>query len=305
MMRILPLILLVLSMAYTAQASESLKPYRMTSGIKKTIVGSFILKKEHVQDITTEVIKASRALPGKSQFFFYTHREDNRYFEVGTIDELFSDPNSAHSKIEYLSWNLLDLEPKEYQGGEKARLALQIQYQATPSVIKISVDGDDMAWALVTTDAIMKNVRRTTKSRINVMHIVTILLGTIAYLFFARLLLKLISIIKFKSEENEALSTILLQMPIYMIPMFVIFPLVYDFGDVVAWINYAPSYFLWGDMLQEYGESNNFQQNVFWGALISFFISIVANIATVKLMHKRSNEENFEKSGDDNKKKKS
>ena len=265
-MRTLPLILFVLAMACASHASESLKPYRMTSGIKETITESFILKKEHVQDITTEVIKASKKLPGKSQFYFYVHREDHRYFEVDNIEKLFSDPNSKHSKIVYLDWNLLDLEPKEYLGGDKARMALKIQYQLDPSVIKVSVDGEDMAWALVTADALMENIRRTTKSGLNVMHVATIILGIIAYMFFARLLLKFVSITKFKNEENEALATILLTIPIYMAPIFVIMPIVHDFDGVVAWINYAPSFFLWGDMLQEYGEANNFQQNIFLGS---------------------------------------
>ena len=105
MIRQLHIIFITLILTSTVYASEQLKPYRMTSGIKETITQSFILKKEHVKDITTEVIKASKNLPGKSQFNFYVHKDDNRYFEVSTLDELFSDPNSMHSKIDYLSWN--------------------------------------------------------------------------------------------------------------------------------------------------------------------------------------------------------
>jgi hypothetical protein len=163
MIRILILILFGLFLCLDSLADDVIKPYRMSSGIVETIDKPFILKKEHVKDITTEVIKASKSLPGKTQFYFYVHREDNRYFEFSTIDELFSDPNSLNSKIEYLSWNLLDLEPREYQGGDKARLVLKIQYQLDPSKIKITIDGDDMSWALVTADAIEGHIKRTTK----------------------------------------------------------------------------------------------------------------------------------------------
>ena len=150
------------------------------------------------------------------------------------------------------------------------------------------VDGDDMSWSLVTADSIMKHVKRSTASSLNYMHILTVVLGVIAYLFFARLLLKLIAINKFKNKENEALSTILLSMPIYMIPMFPIFPLVFDYSDVVAWFNYSPSYFLWGDVMQEFGEQSSFNKNIFWGVLVSLFVSIGANFATAKLAKKAS-----------------
>lgn len=255
--------------------------YPKTSGILKVFRDPFTLKKEHVERITTAILKAQAKLEDESQFYFHVHREDDRFYEVETLNEIFTDPNAEGSRIDFISWNLLQ-DINETDGTDKPYRILRLRY--TMSGIELHIDGKEMDWALVTADQIEAEIERTLYKRFNWINFTIILGGILVYFFFARLLVALLRADKFKRKETETVVDMNIMLLIQAPPMLALIHAVLSWDSVWTWLNYSPSYFLWGDVVADYSRLSDLSSNLLWVVIVGLVVSVIGNILTSKFL---------------------
>lgn len=283
---IVPFLMAVAISAAHAQVEPERAPkYIKTSGIWKEFSAPFMLKDEHLERITTAVLKAQEELDDESEFFLHVKREDDRYYEVESLSDIRSDPNARGSRVVYFSWNLLqDINPNDKW--KKPQTILWIKYSKRTGV-EIRIDGTDMSWALLTADGLDAEIKRTLYRRTNYAHILISMLIIVVYFLLARLIVRLISADKFKEKATEAVVDINLSMLLYIPPMLAILHAVHRWDSVVDWFRCSQSYFLWGDMLHDYRSSTSLNSSLFWVVLVGLGVTVAGNVLTDRLLKKR------------------
>lgn len=259
--------------------------YVKTSGISRTFRDPFTLTKDNVQDITARVLKAQAKLPDKSNFYIYFHRKDDRFFEVSTTADLFNDPNSPYSSIDYLSWNLLQSYPEDPPGAGPRRI-VYVNYNLDEGV-SLRIDGRDMDWALLAADDIEGSVKRSIAPGLNYVNLLVLFLGVATYFFLARLFARLFARRKFKANETEILIDQLLMGLIFLPPMAFLTWITVAWHKFQIWMHNSSS-FLWGDVVAAHGEATQLHNNLLWAVVVGLIVSVVANFATARLMSIKS-----------------
>lgn len=277
-------LLLVLSLSASIFAQTGIGHVR-TSGISKTFPGPFTLTKEKAEDLTAQVLKAQEKLKTESDFYIYFHRTDDRYFQVETIDEVFEDSNAPHAAIDYVSWNLMQRYPEDPPSSNPRRV-IHVRYSLEAGDVTLRIDGREMDWALLSADSIESSINRTTQKKFNYINLAIVIIAIATYFYIARLIVKILRADKFKAVETEYVINTQLVLIIQWPPMMFILWITLWWKEFINWLNDSSSYFLWGDAVAIYNNANQLNNNLLWAVVVGLLVSILANIATARLLKK-------------------
>ncbi|MBM0743162.1 hypothetical protein JOY44_16355 [Phormidium sp. CLA17] len=78
----------------------------LTSGVSKTYRKPFVLDENTLRRIYALLEKAAIELASPPSVVFHIEREDDRYYETISIDEVLSDPNVPNRRINVTSIEL-------------------------------------------------------------------------------------------------------------------------------------------------------------------------------------------------------
>lgn len=246
-----------------------------TSGVGKPILEPFILDEAALKRIHSSLERYSHELPEQSTIVYFVAREDYRHYETTDLTDVLSDANASGQRIHTLSIELRGTTPDapppdgsdwkakiDFLRGERRLIS------AEDKVI-INVSSKDRRWAFLLSDDLEVEIRRTFRVK------------GISRLLILLLLSALISLgAQFVLWARDALSipiavlisvALLVLLLIFVGGMFLRSPwYIRAFGP--------ESCFHWGEEARDYDERADTRKWILRGVIVSFLVSLLANI---------------------------
>jgi hypothetical protein len=264
--------------------------YRVSSGISREYRRAFILDEDSLRRIEAKLLKAKNELHEETRIVFHIKREDDRFYETFTIEDVFQDPNLPTKRVSYVSVELrrrrdaTDATP--WRGDWIAKVAYTRERKFSGfrdfNEIEVDIATPDRQWALLLADEIDPQVERTLKSRLRskwfFFVVLFLLLSTLPALVRRLAGDKVTEILSMKTiSDGVVLGAGLIVVMILLLKIEPFTPrwLVYLLGH--------DSTFLWGEELKLYPTREQLRRNVFWVVFVGFFVSLAASLITLAL----------------------
>lgn len=251
----------------------------LRSGIYKTFESHFVLDEDALRRIEAIVRKASEKIPDP-QIEFRVNREDDRFFETHSIDDVLQDPNVPRKRVKYVKISLdskQDSENPPDEDGEIITIEFSKKERWMPPV-ELNVSYHDRSWALLTADELEPQIRRLFRRTGISRWIFAVFLlpaGLIAY-----------NLIETKTVSVTLNSWTLLALILSSIAVV---------GMVIGWFQRLSeskyeekpgllqrllgpeSVFLWGEEVRAFETRERNRRQFFWSVVVAFVISFAAS----------------------------
>lgn len=262
---------------------------RFVSGISRYYNQCFVLNKEDLQRIHSVLDSAAARLGIPAVVpIFRVEREDDRFYETDSIDQVFSDPNIEKSRIVGLSLELCYIEAPARLHAQERQWIVYVQFlrekktqlndsNANPAGVKLQIAVENKDWALLLADELEPQVKRTFKAKYTPRWLLWSLLIPVA-LFVIKLVYSNGLLNDFWPASPD-LGIILAILVLVLVILLQILNSNLKISGPPAWFTrwFGPeSGFLWGDELQEYSNREQTRQNIMWGIVVAFWVSVVA-----------------------------
>lgn len=254
----------------------------LSSGIQKQFKKLFVLDEDGLRRIEGVLSKASSTYKDKLEVVFHVKREDDRFYETHSIDDVLLDPNVRERRIRLLAVELRStaLESKETQDN---RIAWVVFDKDQPPMqrprVRIRIACADKTWALLLADELEPQIERLFRIKAfptKVFLLAAPIVGLITYRIAKH----------FGATLSEGVGSGAVATGIVAFT--------YAFlGFYVHYIAESPPpmfrrlldepVFLWGDEAAAFAERETFRRNVVWVVGIGFIVSLGAGIATLLL----------------------
>jgi len=253
----------------------------LTSGVYKRFLKCFVLDEDSLRRIHGVLEKEANALGDKFIVVFHIEREDDRFYETTSVDEVLSDSNVPGREIRVLSIEIRDeTEAKSSRKGYElvAQVVYTIEERNTKypdrNEVKCNVYHKDRSRGLLLSDELEPQIQRTLKAKsYHVSFVMTIL---IPMAIAIPLCFKYLRDITLKTFADYILPMVAL-----LIALVVASKLFYSLlGRAPGWYVklYGPeSAFLWGESQHIYASREKLRGNFFWAIVVSFIVSFVAS----------------------------
>jgi hypothetical protein len=243
----------------------------LRSGISKIYRRPFVLDENTFRRIYALLEKAATDLASQPSIVFRIEREDDRYYESISIDEVLSDPNVPNRRINITSIGLRDInQPTQTSPYRERGWIVQVRFDLDDNEVRIQIDTEDKNWSLLLADQLEPQIQRTFNVKATPR-------WTLA-LFFIPFLVVIVKFFRSMPSDSvfTSLSLITATVPIAMVPLFVI-----GSGKVTSkWFVtlFGPeSAFLWGEEARYYKDRERTRQNIFWAIIVAFIVSLGAS----------------------------
>lgn len=277
---IILLIIVVVAFSLAFASENSLK---IRSGISKVYKEAIQVSEDDLRRIYAELEKSCKNLSIPSKVVFHISREDEKYYETTSIEEVLSDPNVIGSKIEYLRLELRIIEPELVRDPWESIWLAKVEFSRTgTNHVGIKISHPDKNWSLLLADNLNSQVKRTFHTKSTPTWLVIALILALYFLGY-----------RLKTSAKKFEVGNFLFSAIYN-------PMV--FGAVATWLFigwdaisnseiyitlFGPeSGFLWGDAKTAVLHNESIRSNIFWVVVIGFPLAIAANVASTVISKK-------------------
>ncbi|HEX8398589.1 MAG TPA: hypothetical protein VF644_14235 [Pyrinomonadaceae bacterium] len=260
----------------------------LEAGIARRYKSYFILEESSLRKMQAILEKAAKEITEPHSVMFRVYRNDSRFYETCEIEELLNDPNITGREINEIlialvSENTSADNPQE-KFHDKFNASVVIIFRATSrteisdreNLVYFSISYKDKNWALLLADEIEPQIIRTFK--IKSLPKWTFLLFVIPFILFG------IEVFKWADFDSET-STINYRRLIIDVLLLLIFPIFIAFiatkvfGKPNWYLSFKgeESVFFWGDQVHYFNERQKLRNNIFWGILVAFVVSVLAS----------------------------
>jgi hypothetical protein len=243
----------------------------LESGIAKRFKKAFVLDEDGLRRLEGVLTKAITTYPEPLTITFRVEREDDRFFETHSIDEVLADPNIDNRSIRLLALELR----AEWLAVAEIRFDKDRPPFQEPDV-KFHISCPDKTWALMLADEIEPQLTRLFKAKPFpkwIFFLFTPLIGLAAYRLSTYLGMGSLS------SSSDAIIVMF---------CFLVLLLSLNTANALAsrklWLFKlitAEPVFLWGEQLTTFNDRESLRKNLFWSVLVGFFVSLIAGFATL------------------------
>jgi hypothetical protein len=242
----------------------------LRSGISKIYRRPFVLDENTFRRIYALLEKAATDLASQPSIVFRIDREDDRYYESISIDEVLSDPNVPNRRINITSIGLRVVnQPTQAAPYRERGWIVQVRFDLDDNEVRIQIDTEDKNWSLLLADQLEPQVQRT-------FNVKSTPRWTLA-LFFIPFLVVIFRF--FRSIPPDialtSLSFIVLTVGT-IVPLLAISSLTVTSKWFVTLFG-PESAFLWGEEARSYKDREQTRQNIFWAIIVAFIVSLGAS----------------------------
>jgi hypothetical protein len=245
----------------------------LESGISKEYYKHFILEEDSLRRTQAIIGKAGKELSDSLVVVFRVEREDDRFYETLSIEDVLADPNIKGRRVEVVYVQLRPTDEKSEYEISKRRSIVNLKFSSREVGVMLEISHDNRNWALLLADEIEPQIQRTFKAQ-----------GFSRWLFWPFLIpvglltFKILQKISPTEPLRNHLAIVLATIIAIAIvaPMFIAI-LTFPTGRRQISILGGPeSVFLWGDEVHAYNQLQKTRQNFVWGVLVAFLVSFVA-----------------------------
>jgi len=257
--------------------TDSLK---LTSGIEKPFYRAFKLDPDSLQRIVGTLEKYQSDLGVSSSIVFYVNRYDERFYETTNIQNVLDDPNVDKNEIRYLSIDIRDSRPDSKPEPYERDYIARINFHKSRKVkVGIWISAQDRKWALLLADELELQIKRTFKCTQVPNWLLLCFytsIGILATIWLPRI-----------AGLNYVLDVFVNTSALFIWPGLILLAYFTYVGSRPKWLAklVGPEpVFLWGDQSSEYLKRNKMRTNILWGIIVTFIVSIIANLFTSLLL---------------------
>lgn len=252
----------------------------LKSGLTKYYGRHFVLDEDSLRRMQAILDKAAKELPSSPEVVFRVEREDDRFYETLSIEDVLADPNVERRRIKTV---YIELRPDEANLEDvlhrrKAIVSLEFAAEEGFSALKehhvrIEISHDNRNWALLLADELEPQIQRTFKSKGIPLLVFVVFLIPLAMVFLK---------IYRKSFPDAANIEVIKIMGQALFMIFLVLGMLSFFIYTIGrpkWYSRMlgpESVFLWGDEAHAYNTRYKTRQNIFWGVIVAFVVSFAA-----------------------------
>lgn len=255
----------------------------LSSGIQKRFKKLFVLDEEGLRRIDGVLSKAAAGYSERLAVVFRVEREDDRFYETSSIDEVLADPNVPTRRIRLLGVELRKAASSNQPLNARDRIGWVVFDKDEPPMrepdVRVRIACADKTWALMLADELEPQIERLFKVKAFPAWIVLLFVppvGLIAYRA-ARYFGASIS-----SGLRQAVVAGLVLALAYAVAGFYMRNVAEGTPRLFRRLS-DDSVFLWGDELTAFADREAFRRNVVWVVGVGFLVSFAAGVATLLL----------------------
>ena len=252
----------------------------LTSGLFKRYRKAFILDEDGLRRVHGVLEKAAKDIDGNPQVVFHVERDDDRYYESTSVEDVLADPNVAGKRVKMAGISLRrqsHAPPAKWPEDEsivQVTFCSAVTESESPfpdyNRVSIRIATEDKNWALLLADNLQPQVERTFKARATPRWLLLLFVLPFLMAMAKTVLLRT----TFKATDvfmgiflPSSLGTML-----YMLSRLSGPPhwFVKAFGPESA--------FVWGEELQSYPDREQTRRNVMWAVVVAFLVTFAGSI---------------------------
>lgn len=253
----------------------------LSSGITKRYKQLFLLDEDGLRRIEAVLNKASTTSVDKLKIIYHVEREDDRFYQTHEISEVLADPNVPTKSIRLVAIELRKEEVSDSnKTNEKDPVVTIIFNKDKPPFqspeVRLRISCPDKTWALMLADELEPQITRLFKIKkfpFWSFYLFTPLFGLLSY--------RLSTYLEYTFTEN--INHTLAGALLYLLILWAIS--VYNkFADkrlrITNCFHSEPS-FMWGEEVAVYQSKERLKNNLFWGVIVAFIVSISVSVISL------------------------
>ena len=265
---------------------------KLTSGISKRYYKAFILEEDSLRRIHGLLEKAAKELPDPSTVVFHVEREDDRYYQTTNIDDVTADPNIMGKRTMLTSIELRSTHQTQAQlsPGEPEWIVMVVfsleersgsMFSRGDRVI-MRISSENKNWALLLSDELEPQIQRTFKVKQTPRWLLW--LFALPFIVMAIKLSYLsLPLLQTTTEASLLMGFIGIVSGISAgVITGSVFALIYlRIGGMhkrFVRVFGPESAFLWGEEIESYQDREKLRQNILWGIIVAFVISLASSV---------------------------
>lgn len=142
----------------------------LRSGVSKDFEQPFVVDEDSLRRIEGVLRKGEAQVP-ESRVEFLVYREDSRFFETLSLDDVLADPNIPRKRVSRLRIALMSKEEVQDPTRVNRRTYVSVDYNKNlnykyiGSRVSFDVSHHDRTWALLIADELEPQIRRTLRKK--------------------------------------------------------------------------------------------------------------------------------------------
>lgn len=248
---------------------------KLNSGIKREVQQHFVLDEKSLRTIVGVLESNAASLPHRCVVVLAVHREDDRFYETTSVDDVLSDANREGQAVQSLSIQLRPDDPSIQQPWEEDWIAeVAFEREEKSSSVTMEINAADRKWALILADTLEPAVHLTlSKQRI---HSIAIWALCAALLYFVDGLVKRV----FPASGAPANVSDWFRLACWTAAVIVCFNTGAERpGWITRWAGPLSS-FNWGQQATIHQARVERQKNLFWVVIVGFVLSLLSTAYT-------------------------
>lgn len=249
---------------------------KLNSGISRELKGHFILDESSLRSISHILEKRAKDLPYPCSVIFHVKREDDRFYETTRVDEVLEDANTMERKIEQLQIELRNSDPNRAIKPWERDWIASVKFNSKEGKQKVDVASEDKDWALLLSDEIEPHITKTLTAKKVPTWLLLLFYFAIAYWFHLTM-----------QTPTHLLPTNwipLIELIVWGIALALTSMTVSRDDERITRLIGPESSFNWGEQASSFNNREKLRQNLFWGVVVAFLISVAASAYTNTLI---------------------
>lgn len=260
---------------------------KIHSGIYKSFNKPFHLSDDDLRRIYSVMEEASNKLPVQCKVVFYVRREDDRFYETTNIEDVFNDPNIEGREICRVVVEIRIIEPGKVRDPWESPYYAYVSFDTKSSdKAFLSINYEDRTWALDLADKIEPLITKTNRISEFPRWVIDLLLLSIIMLLYT------LERTFEKGYKHFEVEFVVIRILLILSIVAVLFDMTTFIGSwSVSRIMYLiriDSAMLWGQVGEKVIQKEHLHDKVWWGVIITFIVSISANLFTHFSFNKKS-----------------
>lgn len=253
----------------------------LLSGIYKQYYESFILDEDGLRRIHGLLEKASRELDTETGIMFHVKREDDRYYETTSVDEVLSDPNVPGKRIQMVSVMLRHTKEFDELRPYFRDVPVEVTFssgrprahRSSHANIDLRISTNNKSWALLLADEIEPQIERSFRVKRTPRWLLLLFVFSVYALIWNPLQQAFFGESKPPSKQSFLIFGLTSSLASYFLGL--------KISNQSKWMIqfFGPeASFFWGEELHRYQNRESVRQNLQWSVLVAFLVSISASI---------------------------
>lgn len=244
----------------------------LKSGLIRDLTGNFILDEDALRRIVGILAAKGKELAFPNAVVFHVKREDDRFYETTTLEDVLSDANTPGHRIQLVAIELRDTTPGKAVVPWERDWIVSVQFTTVGRTQRIEVASENRSWALLLADELGPQVVRTFSAKK-----IPSLILIASYIAMG---VGLFALAKSYAHLMPFDGLTIVKTALIMVFGFLSIATLQPRERFVAHWTGPESSFHWGEQRTSYGARESVRKNILWVVIAGFFVSVGATLYT-------------------------